>query len=40
VLAELLGSGSAFWVILGGAIGFFGTRIVAALRAVIEGKPL
>jgi len=39
VIAELLDSGSAFWVILGGAIGFFGTRIVAALRAVIEGKP-
>lgn len=39
VLAEIFDSGSAFWVILGGAIGFFGTRLVTALRAVIEGKP-
>jgi hypothetical protein len=39
VLAELFDSGSTFWVILGGAIGFFATRIVAALRSVIEGRP-
>ncbi len=39
VLAELFDSGSTFWVILGGAIGFFGTRIIGALRVVIEGKP-
>jgi hypothetical protein len=39
VAAELFDSGSTFWVILGGAIGFFATRLVAALRAVIEGKP-
>jgi hypothetical protein len=39
IVAELLDSGSAFWVILGGAIGFFGTRLLAALRAVIEGRP-
>ena len=39
LLAEAVDSESAFWVILGGAIGFFGTRIVTALRAVIDGKP-
>jgi hypothetical protein len=36
--AEVLDSGSAFWVILGGVIGFFGNRIVAALRSAIEGR--
>jgi hypothetical protein len=36
--AEALDSGSPFWVILGGAIGFFGTRIVTALRDVIDGR--
>jgi len=39
VLAELFDSGSAFWVILGGAVGFFGTRLAGALRVVIEGRP-
>jgi hypothetical protein len=39
LLAEIFDSGSAFWVILGGAVGFFGTRIVEVVRAVIAGKP-
>ncbi len=38
ILAELLHSGSAFWVILGGAIGWFGTRIVAAVRKTLDAR--
>jgi hypothetical protein len=38
VVAELLNSGSAFWVILGGALGYFGARILAALRKVIDAR--
>lgn len=36
VAAELLHSGSAFWIILGGALGYFAIRIVAAVKAVID----
>ncbi len=38
VAASLLNSGTAFWVILGGALGYFGTRIVAAVRSQIEAR--
>lgn len=30
--AELLDSGSTFWVILGGALGYFGPRLIEAGR--------
>ena len=36
VAAELLDSGSAFWIILGGSLGYFALRIVAAVKAVID----
>ena len=36
VAAELLDSGSAFWMILGGALGYFAIRIVAAVKAWID----
>lgn len=36
IAAELLNSGSAFWVILGGALGYFALRIVAAVKALID----
>jgi hypothetical protein len=36
--AAVLQSGMTFWVILGGMIGYFGTRIVAALREMIEAR--
>ena len=39
LLAEIFDSGSAFWVIVGGTLGFFGTRIVTRLRGVLGGKP-
>jgi hypothetical protein len=39
VVAELLHSGSAFWIILGGGLGYFGERILAAVRAAIDGRP-
>lgn len=38
IAAVLLGSGSTFWVILGGALGYFGKRIVEAAKAAIPQK--
>jgi type IV secretory pathway TrbD component len=38
VAANLLNSGSPFWVILGGALGYFGTRLVAAARRVLDAR--
>lgn len=38
IIGSLLGSGSAFWMILGGALGYFGTRIVAAARAAMDAR--
>ena len=39
LLAEIFDSGSAFWVIVGGTLGFYGTRIVTRLRGVLGGRP-
>lgn len=36
--AVLLDSGSAFWVMVGGVLGYFGTRIVALLRDLIDKR--
>jgi hypothetical protein len=36
--AELLNSGSTFWVILGGGLGYFATRLVAAARAAYASR--
>lgn len=36
--AVLLASGSTFWVMLGGTLGYFGTRIVAAIREAIDAR--
>ena len=38
VVSVLLDSGSAFWVIAGGAIGYFATRIVAAARDAMDKR--
>lgn len=38
VIASLLDSGSAFWMILGGALGYFATRLVAAARAAMDAR--
>ena len=38
LVAVLLDSGSAFWIVLGGTLGYFATRIVAALREVIDNR--
>ena len=38
VASALLASGSTFWVILGGALGYFGTRLVAAAREVMDAR--
>lgn len=39
VAADLLHSGSPFWVILGGALGYFGTRIATRIQKLINGTP-
>lgn len=36
--AVLLHSGTPFWVILGGVLGYFGTRIVAAVQKLINDR--
>lgn len=38
LLASLLGSGSAFWIAAGTVLGYFGTRLVAATKAAIDGR--
>ena len=38
VASELLHSGSSFWVILGGALGYFLLRIVAMIKGAIDGR--
>lgn len=38
VVSALLHSGMTFWVILGGALGYFATRIVAATREAIDAR--
>lgn len=38
VLANLLNSGSTFWVILGGVIGYFATRLVAAAKTAMDQR--
>ena len=36
VASNLLASGSTFWVILGGGLGYFGTRLVAAVQGAMN----
>jgi len=38
IAAALLASGTAFWVVLGGVLGYFGTRIVALVKKEIEAR--
>jgi hypothetical protein len=38
VVGALLDSGSAFWMILGGALGYFGARLVTAVRTALEAR--
>lgn len=38
VLANLLHSGSTFWVILGGVIGYFLTRLVEAAKTAMDQR--
>lgn len=38
IASELLDSGSTFWVILGGALGYFGTRLIAAAREMMDAR--
>lgn len=38
VAATLLDSSNAFWIMTGGAIGYFGTRLVAAARQMRDDR--
>ena len=38
VIAAILNSGSVFGIIFGAILGYFGTRIVAKLKQVIDGQ--
>jgi hypothetical protein len=38
VVSALLDSGMTFWVILGGALGYFGSRLVGAGRAMMDAR--
>lgn len=38
IVSALLESGSAFWVILGGALGYFGVRLVAVGREMLAAR--
>ena len=38
IASAILYSGSAFWIVTGGTLGYFGTRIVAAIKKLIEDR--
>lgn len=38
IAAVLLNSGTPFWVISGGVLGYFGTRIVARAKKFMDGR--
>jgi len=38
LIAALLHSGSAFWVILGGVLGYFALRLVEAVQQLLEQR--
>ena len=38
VVAALLNSGSAFWVMFGGVLGYFGTRIVEVIKKQMDAQ--
>jgi len=39
VVCAALGTGSMFTIVIGGALGYFGTRIVAMIKGAVDGKP-
>lgn len=38
IVASLLESGSMFWMTLGGALGYFGARLVAAGKTAVDAR--
>lgn len=38
VAAALLNSGTAFWVMFGGVLGYFGTRIVEVVKKQLDAR--
>ncbi|WP_341365753.1 hypothetical protein [Yoonia sp. BS5-3] len=38
IAAALLTSGTAFWVVFGGILGYFGTRIVELIKKQIDAR--
>ena len=39
IAAALLSSGSAFWIMFGGVLGYFGTRLVTLGKKLANGTP-
>lgn len=39
VVCAALGTGSMFSIVIGGALGYFGTRIVEMIKGAVDGKP-
>lgn len=38
IAADLLGNGTTFWFIIGGILGYFALRIVAFVKAAVDGR--
>jgi hypothetical protein len=38
IASAILYSGSAFWIVTGGTLGYFGTRIVAAIKKLVAER--
>lgn len=39
VVCAALGTGSMFTIVIGGTLGYFGTRIIEMVKGAIDGKP-
>lgn len=38
IVAVLIGSGTPFWIMVGGVLGYFGSRIFAAVKKIIDDR--
>lgn len=38
IVAALISSGTAFWIVLGGVLGYFGTRIVEVVKKQVDAR--
>ena len=39
IVCAALGTGSMFTIVIGGTLGYFGTRIVEMIKGAVDGKP-